>query len=87
MTIARNDVTGDALITKGANDAYRSGWDRIFGKPQMEYHFCSMAGSYWVECEVLKDDGDTYTIRYHDFVIGEDVAQEGVEKRLVRRQE
>ena len=32
--IARNDITGDALKTKGANDDYRAGWDRIFGKKE-----------------------------------------------------
>jgi len=31
---AHNDITGDALKTKGATDAYRDGWDRIFGKPK-----------------------------------------------------
>ncbi len=31
---ARNDITGDALRTKGSTDAYRSGWDRIFGKKE-----------------------------------------------------
>jgi hypothetical protein len=28
---ARNDVTKDSLITKTPTDAYRKGWDRIFG--------------------------------------------------------
>jgi len=28
--IAHNDITGDLLKTKGANDLYREGWDRIF---------------------------------------------------------
>lgn len=28
----RNDITGDAIQTKQSSDAYRSGWDRIFGK-------------------------------------------------------
>ena len=27
---ARNDITGDAIQTKGSTDAYRTGWDRIF---------------------------------------------------------
>lgn len=32
---AKNDVTGDALVTKNSNNSYRSGWDRIFGnKPE-----------------------------------------------------
>jgi len=28
---ATNDITGDKLISKPANDAFRDGWDRIFG--------------------------------------------------------
>lgn len=32
--IAHNDITGDLLRTKGANNAYRDGWDRIFGKKE-----------------------------------------------------
>ena len=28
----RNDITGDALQTKTTTDAYREGWERIFGK-------------------------------------------------------
>lgn len=31
MATAHNDITGDLLKTKGSNDAYRDGWDRIFG--------------------------------------------------------
>lgn len=26
-----NDITGDELVTKSATDAYRDGWERIFG--------------------------------------------------------
>lgn len=35
---ARNDITGDAIKTKGQSEAYRSGWERIFGqkKPMEE---------------------------------------------------
>ncbi len=29
---ARNDITGDSIQTKGTSEAYRSGWDRIFGQ-------------------------------------------------------
>ena len=29
---SRNDITGDAIKTKGASGAYRDGWDRIFGR-------------------------------------------------------
>lgn len=31
MATATNPVTGDLIKTKGSNDQYRSGWDRIFG--------------------------------------------------------
>jgi hypothetical protein len=30
--VARNDITGDLIVTHAANDAYRDGIDRIFGK-------------------------------------------------------
>lgn len=29
---ARNDITGDLIVSGGSSDAYRDGWDRIFGK-------------------------------------------------------
>ena len=28
----KNDVTGDAIQTKLASDAYRQNWEKIFGK-------------------------------------------------------
>lgn len=30
--VARNDITGDAIQTKGVTDAYRNNFDLIFGK-------------------------------------------------------
>lgn len=33
---SRNDITGDTIQTKNSNDAYRDGWDRIFGKKPAE---------------------------------------------------
>jgi hypothetical protein len=27
-----NEITGDSLTTKRTTDAYRDGWERIFGK-------------------------------------------------------
>lgn len=33
---ARNDVTGDLLQTKSNTEAYRQGWERIFGKKKTE---------------------------------------------------
>jgi hypothetical protein len=29
---SKNDITGDKLATKPANDVYRDNWERIFGK-------------------------------------------------------
>jgi hypothetical protein len=34
--MSRNDITGDSLVSKTANQAYRDGWDRIFGKKKEE---------------------------------------------------
>ena len=31
---ATNDITGDAIKTKASGQAYRDGYDRIFGKPK-----------------------------------------------------
>ena len=32
MSTAKNDITGDLIATKSSSDAYRDGWERIFGK-------------------------------------------------------
>lgn len=32
--MSRNDITGDAIISKGATEDYRAGWDRIFSKKE-----------------------------------------------------
>lgn len=29
--MSKNDVTGDNIVTAASSEAYRSGWDRIFG--------------------------------------------------------
>ena len=34
--VAKNDVTGDSLITKSSTAAYRENWDLIFGKKNSE---------------------------------------------------
>lgn len=34
--VAKNDVTGDALKTKGPSKQYDEGWERIFGKKKSE---------------------------------------------------
>ena len=37
---AKNDVTGDLIASKKSSEAYRDGWDRIFGnkKTQPEHY-------------------------------------------------
>jgi hypothetical protein len=30
--IAKNDITGDRIVSKRTSDAYEKGWDRIFGR-------------------------------------------------------
>ena len=30
--VAKNDITGDSIQTKGVTDAYRDNYDKIFGK-------------------------------------------------------
>ena len=34
--VARNDITGDAIQTKGVSNAYRDNYDAIFGKKKKE---------------------------------------------------
>ena len=34
--VARNDITGDAIQTRGVSDAYRNNYDLIFGKNKMQ---------------------------------------------------
>jgi len=35
MATARNEFTGEKIQTKGATNAFRSGWDTIFGKKEV----------------------------------------------------
>lgn len=35
---SRNDVTGDLLRSKPANDMFEEGWDRIFGKKENRFN-------------------------------------------------
>lgn len=63
---ARNDITGDAIQTKGSNDAYRDGWDRIFGKkaePKAEEHVFHLR-SYG---DVSAADLEAYVARKHQY--------------------
>lgn len=42
---SRNDITGDSLTTKSATDAFRNGWDRIFGKKEVKQDPSSIRGT------------------------------------------
>jgi len=50
---AKNDITGDPIATKKTSDAYRSGWDLIFGKKEPEVELTTQVklnrGTYRVE--------------------------------------
>lgn len=62
---ARNDITGDSIQTKGTSDAYRDGWDRIFGSRRREAALAELAqlsqdlGLYDSEhqCAICRDTG------------------------------
>lgn len=34
---AHNEITGDKLTSGSSSDAFRDGWERIFGKKSMEF--------------------------------------------------
>lgn len=36
MTVAKNDITGDSIQTRGISDAYRDNYDLIFGKKKVK---------------------------------------------------
>lgn len=39
--MSRNNITGDALISKETTDKFRDGWDAIWNKPcRHEWDFC-----------------------------------------------
>ena len=56
MTQSTNDITGDILATKPTTDAYKSGWDRIFGKKKcpeafkMGEHACADRSQCFEPC-------------------------------------
>lgn len=49
----RNDITGDAIKSKVASQAYKDNWDRIFGKSspveEQEQHERRISGSSILE--------------------------------------
>lgn len=38
--VARNEHTGKAIISKPSTKAYEDGWDRIFGKKEIDCDEC-----------------------------------------------
>ena len=34
---SKNDITGDSLVSKKPTEAYRNGWDQIFGKKNRDF--------------------------------------------------
>ena len=54
--VARNDVTGDAIQTKGVSDAYRDNYDLIFGKKKKKEVDSEVLDAYNEERLVSKYD-------------------------------
>lgn len=54
MTTAKNDITGDSIATKETTDAYRDGYDRIFGK---KAESCDMA-EMCLDCQPRGENGE-----------------------------
>ena len=54
MNLAKNDITGDTLVSKKNTDKFRDNYDRIFGKPVFEKKKCESCGQ-----GVLIHDGRT----------------------------
>ena len=34
--VAKNDITGDSIRSRGSSEAFRSNWDKIFNKKKIE---------------------------------------------------
>lgn len=46
--MSRNEITGDALVSAAATDAFRDGWDAIWNKkPPFTCRFCGRPS--WVD--------------------------------------
>lgn len=52
MEMSHNPITGDKLVTKKTSDAYRDGYDAIWGKKEKERSKCSCE-----TCKCAKDKG------------------------------
>ena len=49
--MTHNDITGNAMITKPANDAYRNGYDAIWGKKKEEIPEPEVTSEYETKTE------------------------------------
>lgn len=54
--VARNDITGDAIQTRGSSDAYRDNYDLIFGKKKNKVIDSEVLDAYNEERLVSKYD-------------------------------
>lgn len=54
--VARNDITGDAIQTRGSSDAYRNNYDLIFGKKKNKVVDSEVLDAYNEERLVSKYD-------------------------------
>ena len=66
---ARNDVTGDFIVSKPSNDMFEEGWDRIFGKKKaLEESIKEHKELYTelAEYELNKSTGEVQKVEYGD---------------------
>lgn len=54
-----NDITGDALVSRQANENYRSNYDRIFGKKKEKQNVGTSADGHAVSVSSVSGTGGT----------------------------
>lgn len=56
-----NDITGDALVSRQANENYRNNYDRIFGKKKEKQNVGTSANGSAVSVSSVSSAGSTGT--------------------------
>lgn len=77
---ARNDITGDAIASRGTTDNYRDNYDRIFGKKKPNSATITLTGIHPGRSQLAEDIGpiDTPEILYFQ----EEMALEEIRTRM-----
>jgi len=56
---SHNDITGDALVSRQANENYRNNYDRIFGKKKESKDVGTIANGTAVSVSTVSGTGST----------------------------